>query len=484
MAIIFPLVFIFFYKIQFAVSDIPGFDGYYHIKIASLIRDQGLIKDFPWLEFPFGQNPFVDHHLLFHFLLIPFTFLRDLTVSAKMAAVTFATLMVTMFGLCLYRSSIKGSFIWVALLLASSTPFLYRMSLPRAGSLSLSFLFLSFLLLKARRYYALGVTAFFFVWLYGGFSLLLVLGITYFASEVSLAGRLSLKGMLSILVGVVAGVIINPYFPQNISFLYLQTVSAGLAHNVPGGTEWNPYDTWFFVKSSAPVLIIFAWSICTLAISGNKLRQDSLTLLLMSLIFLGLYFKSRRFVEYWVPFTLMASAFILRDTWQNTRFYKIWNNKALKILILILLLSAIFPLLAHRYSLAKDSVGGDGRGPARYREAGQWLAQNTPGSLVYTSDWDDFPELFFYNSRNKYLIGLDPAFMYKKNKALFEKWVSLNQGKATGDVYDLFLKTFKTVYLFTDYNHPEFISMVERTEGIELAYGDRYARIYRLLPRK
>ncbi|MBI4595461.1 MAG: hypothetical protein HY730_03680 [Candidatus Tectomicrobia bacterium] len=482
--LVFVLTFLFFYQVQYASTGIPGFDGYYHIKLAQIIGEKGLIRDFPWLKFTFETGRFVDHHFLFHLLLIPFTYFWNLMDSAKIAAVCFAAMMGTLFFLVIFQSGIKGSLLWVALLLASSTPFLYRMSLPRVGPLSLCFLFISFLFLREQRHVLLGLTAFFFVWLYGGFTVLMALGLAWTVADLSLNGKFSLKGLLSITLGISAGLIINPYFPQNISFVYLQTMDAGLARNIPGGTEWKPYDTWYFLKSSAPVFPVVLSSIYVLAISGKRLRTDSLTMLLMSFLFCALYIRSRRFVEYWVPFSLLASAFVLRDTWQNTQLAKIIKRQSLKIISSGLLIFAILALLGYRYSQAKDSVGQDPREPERYRGAAQWLSQNTPESLVYTSDWDYFPELFFYNSQNKYLIGLDPAFMYKRDKLLYDKWIALNRGMAQDDPYELFLNDFQTVYLFTDYNHSDFIALVEKTPGIALAYSDRFARIYRLLPRE
>ena len=78
--------------VQFASPDLPDNDGYYHIKLASLMRTEGLKPDFPWLPLSIlNENEFYDHHFLFHVALIPFTF-GDLRLGAKWAAVTFASL--------------------------------------------------------------------------------------------------------------------------------------------------------------------------------------------------------------------------------------------------------------------------------------------------------------------------------------------------------------------------------------------------------
>ena len=59
---------------QFTVPYIIGFDGYYNIKHADIIKKQGF-KDFPWVENTILDNNYANLQILFHILLIPFTFL-------------------------------------------------------------------------------------------------------------------------------------------------------------------------------------------------------------------------------------------------------------------------------------------------------------------------------------------------------------------------------------------------------------------------
>ena len=61
--------------IQFASPDMPDNDGFYHIKLAYLMRTEGLKPEFKWLpQSILNKNEFYDHHFLFHVALIPFTF--------------------------------------------------------------------------------------------------------------------------------------------------------------------------------------------------------------------------------------------------------------------------------------------------------------------------------------------------------------------------------------------------------------------------
>jgi hypothetical protein len=126
--------------IQFSTPDLPDNDGYYHIKLAYLMRTQGLRPEFPWLpQTILNAREFSDHHFLFHIALMPFT-LGDLRLGAKWAAVIFPTLAFLSIWWLLYSQRVPYAHLWALGLLAVSEAFLYRMSITRAQSLSLAVL--------------------------------------------------------------------------------------------------------------------------------------------------------------------------------------------------------------------------------------------------------------------------------------------------------------------------------------------------------
>jgi hypothetical protein len=60
-----------FSVIQFTVVNIIGFDGYYHIKTADIIKKDGFIKEFPWAKHTILSDNYADIQILFRILLIP-----------------------------------------------------------------------------------------------------------------------------------------------------------------------------------------------------------------------------------------------------------------------------------------------------------------------------------------------------------------------------------------------------------------------------
>ena len=171
---LFAVFFLFLAAIQFSIPDLPGNDGYYHIKLAYLMRTEGLIPEFTWLPLTIlNQREFYDHHFLYHVALIPFTF-GDLNLGAKWATVFFGSLTFLSVWWLFRSQRVPYDWLWALGLLAVSEAFIYRMSIPRAQSLSLAALAVGVNLLLGRQHKWLLPLGFIYVWLYNAFPLLLV----------------------------------------------------------------------------------------------------------------------------------------------------------------------------------------------------------------------------------------------------------------------------------------------------------------------
>ena len=61
--------------VQPSELGVAGHDSFYHIKMAALLPEHGLVKTFPWLKFTYFTDEgdaFVSHHYGFHAMLVPF----------------------------------------------------------------------------------------------------------------------------------------------------------------------------------------------------------------------------------------------------------------------------------------------------------------------------------------------------------------------------------------------------------------------------
>ena len=109
--------------------------------------------------------------------------------------------------------------------------------------------------------------------------------------------------------GVVLGLVINPYFPQNIAFIVDHLgEKVDIGANVRVGNEWYPYTTGDLMENSLGALLALAAGI--LAGSFRKVGRDQIetTVLFVALLMLYMVFRSRRFIEYYPIFALLFCA--------------------------------------------------------------------------------------------------------------------------------------------------------------------------------
>jgi asparagine N-glycosylation enzyme membrane subunit Stt3 len=468
--------------VQFAGPNIVDYDGYYHIKTAQLIREQGLPLAFPWLKFTIlEESRYTDHHMLLHVFQMPFTFIGDLRLAAKLAPVALAALAFTIFYLVLRRYEIGYPLLWLIVLFASSSPFLYRMSMARGQSLSLALQLIAFHLIMRRDSRGLLVLTIIFVWSYNAFPLLIPIvlfgAITDFISE----KRIEYKTVLAVGAGIIAGHVLNPYFPNNVLFIWDHIMPKLLAtdYQTTVGTEWYPFSSWTLVTTSLVAVLSYLGGIFLTDRAEWKQDRPRLFWFLVSTMYLVLLFKSRRFVEYFPPSAVMFLAFASRERLKNLEWTLVMGRRAraaVSILMTVVLWLAAYSTI----EAARKEIDSE---PATiaYKGGAEWLAANSPaGSTVFHTDWDDFPKLFFYNTRNTYILGLDPDFMRLENERLYYKYEDVTRGRIQ-DMEDFILKELGCEYVFTDNEHREFMSIADQSPRMRKVYSDRHATVYRVL---
>jgi hypothetical protein len=116
-----------------------------------------------------------------------------------------------------------------------------------------------------------------------------------------------------------------------------------------------------------------------------------------------------------------------------------------------------------------------------YANASSWLEKNTPaGARVFQTDWDDFPRLFYYNTHNTYLIGLDPTYLQLYDADLYDLWVDITQGDVEHPS-QVIATTFESQYIHTDLNHGDFLQVAAEDPGLKEVYRDDQAVIFEVI---
>jgi hypothetical protein len=116
-----------------------------------------------------------------------------------------------------------------------------------------------------------------------------------------------------------------------------------------------------------------------------------------------------------------------------------------------------------------------------YADASAWLIQNTEeDELIFQTDWDDFPRLFFYNTHNTYLAGLDPTYLQIYDAELYNQWVSITRGEVENPSEIIRLQ-FGTRYVHTDLNHTDFIDQAENDPNMREVYRDDQSILFEVI---
>ncbi|MEZ4593266.1 MAG: hypothetical protein R3D55_19290 [Chloroflexota bacterium] len=487
-AVLLLLVFIAgFAVVQYATPSLVGNDGYYHMKMGYLIRTEGLAPAFPYLPYTIlNEAAYYDHHLLYHVFLALFATTDPasdgglaLTQGAKLASIVMPSLAFLAIWWLLRGQKVPYAAVWTIALFAASEAFLYRMSMPRAQSMSLLLLVLALHWLLQGKYKYLLPLGFVFVWAYNAFPLLIAVAGTYAIATFMLERRIAWQAVVYPAIGIGLGLIINPYFPQNIDFIVGHLLPKVGESSTPVGNEWSPYRTWTLVENSGVALLAVLGGILALGWREKRIDKATLSALGLTVLFGYMLFESRRFIEYFPPFALiffaLSAAPILREwlaAWGEKRPYLL---QLAPVAMLLLLAYPLYVGLSDGRELIADSSPAD-----RYADATIWLHDNAPdGTMVFQTDWDDFTRLFFYNTNAVYTAGLDPTFMELEDEALFDRWVDITRGRVAQPGAAI-RDEFGAAYVFSDLNHDDFMAEAEDDALLQEVYRDAYAVIYQV----
>lgn len=475
--------------VQTATPGIVGNDGYYHIKMAYLIRQEGLTPAFEALPYTIlNAGAYYDHHLLFHLLLAPFAAVDPavdggaaLTQGAKLATVLLPALGVVMAWWLLRGQGVPYAAGWALALFAVSEAFLFRMSMARAQSGAVVLLLLALHWLLTGRHRWLAPLGFMFVWFYNAFPLLLVVAGVYVVAVALLERRVAWAALLFPAAGIVLGLLVNPYFPRDLVFLVGHLLPKVGASAVPVGNEWSPYETWTIVQNSGGALA--AVLLGALALGWREERIDRATLVGLGLVgvFGLMFFRSRRFVEYFPVFALLFLAFA------SAPLVRRWKTRPdvgadLRVRPMVWAAAGVLAVLIALTVRDARALVSTSKPADTYAAAMLYLRDVAPdGVTIFQTDWDDFTRQFFYFDDARYINGLDPTFMQQYDEGLYSEWVAITRGDrdAPGETIR---DRFGAQYVFSDLHHERFLARAANDPLLQEIYRDNYAVIFAVRP--
>ena len=513
--------------LQFRTSAIccGDWDGYYHIRWSQLLWEnfsQGKwLPTFEWLPLTvLNPNDYNDHHFLFHLLQIPFLWFLEPVMAAKVAAVTFGTLAVFSVYWLLYRYDIDYLLVWLAAILTCANMFYYRMNMAKAPPLTIIITILGIYLLFERKYLWLLPLMFAFVWTYSLFPLLWIAALIWTVIIAWNERGFEWRPLAYTTAGLILGNVVNPYFPDNL-FLFWEhaytKIKIGSDFAVAVGGEWYPYSGMELLTHFPIAMIAMLMGYVLFMPRNGKLPEKATFFLMFVTILLAAQFRSKRFAEYFPPFAILFAAFSLQAFRQPLSaqlpdhfkrdiepFLDVGKPDAeqrrratvqLAVVTAVGVLLAVFFVLNTKglHVLGFDQEGlaetiASNEADSRYRRAMAWATgvdengkENIPaGERIFNCNWDDFPKLFFLDTKHTYVYGLDPNYLYSENPELYKLLQDITNGKSE-DAGPLIRDRFGAKYVFADAKENEdMIAKLLESGWVDVVYEDDEARILRI----
>lgn len=250
--------------------------------------------------------------------------------------------------------------------------------------------------------------------------------------------------LLAAIAGSVVGLVINPYFPKTFSFFWTQTILISVWNfkdKIEVGSEWYGFDPSELI-GSAVFIAIAALIAVTIFFTRLKCQtRTSWTLLLLTSCLFFLTLKSRRNSEYLIPVAVFFTAWVFshtpREAWNELRAlaHRAVKKNMLRIITVYLSLALLY--IAGRDITRIRSLLHEGFTGNTLAGTCEWIkSHGVKNEIIAHSEWEHFPLLFRCAPEFRYLIGLDPTFLYLASPKTYTYFRELQENKATPSAYE------------------------------------------------
>ncbi|HEX7999855.1 MAG TPA: hypothetical protein VF528_15820 [Pyrinomonadaceae bacterium] len=156
--------------------------------------------------------------------------------------------------------------------------------------------------------------------------------------------------------------------------------------------------------------------------------------------------------------------------------YRRWDRACAAAAVAVLSTILFFNVYETSKSIAQD------HGPEHYSNGMEWIKANVPpGELIFNTDWDDFPKMFYLDTTHAYTSGLDPTYLLDRNRELSELYVNITLGKEK-DPGPLIRERFGARYVFSDNEevHDNFYATAMDSGWFDKVYEDVECTVLRI----
>jgi hypothetical protein len=444
--------------IQWQIPAPMDGDTAYHAAVAKLISEHGILHSFPWTPFSWLADNYADKELLFHLLFIPFLGFGWMTAAQIVGTLCGAAILLTLY-LILRREGVAHAWLWALILLATSHTFVYRFSIVRPHLLSISLAIIVLWAASRERLPLLAAASFIYPFSYVAWHLPVILvGIAETARFLS-GHRVRWQPAVMVAGGLAAGVALHPNSVNLVQLFRIQIVEVlfrtawGAKAGFDLGLEFLPETVEGWARG---LLVCSIMAAVALRLAWRERREGELQLAfsLTAFAFALMTAKSSRFLEYFVPFSVISLALAARPIgWRYLPQMVLGVSLAYTL--------ALNSSFLHSFADSPDCLP---------KSVVAFLQEKIPpGAQVFTPDWGSTGGLMLSLPERRFIVALDPTFFYMKDPDLYRLWYRVSH-EAPPDSVDLIKKHFRSRYVLCFY--PNRILPQEWNPFFQRLYSD------------
>jgi len=417
-----------FTVLYFRSPDLMEFDSYFHAKMGAIVMEKGLIHDFPWMYFTFQRDNYANPYLLFHAYLG--LWLKVLPAH-PLAAVKLA--MIVLLGLIAVAyvkvvQAVHPKWVWLSVMLLPALlvgSVYLRLISVRPHVLSILILLIGLRAILTKKWWILGAVSFLYSYSYSAPVILPAVALIASAAFSLREKRLAWQPFAFSLGGMVAGLVLNPYFPNDLHYLYAVLFKMAVRQSATAPIELQPLASSEVLSINAVSFLLLFLGLLAALSSTRKPSANGLFMFATTGLFFVLLMFSYRYIEYWPFVASLGASTLLREAYADDPQAGRVMKKAVAGVLggLFLLIGAVGA--RDGYRRAQSTVPYEAlKGIADVLDK-----EADPGDIVYTNVWAVPMGLFYASDKAHYVLMCDPETMRIAYPGLYRLWSEINIGQ-------------------------------------------------------
>ncbi len=413
--------------IVFAPAFFTDADSYLHVGVARRMLEDGWLRRFEWLPHTTLHDPYPDMYLGQHVLLMPLVAIFGPDLAMRLGVVLLSSAFAVSLHLVLRRRGVRWPAPWIVLgVLACPLALTYAVFLKGATTfLILLPWFVDAVWAGARRRTFL--LAWLSVYIYVGATVLLPFAVVHLVVVRWWEGRWDWGCVVATVAGVVAGMIVNPFWPAHGGYVLaeLRTIFERDPSLVPGeyrGNEWAMLTGPMLVQLAGAAMS--AWGVVLVRQLGRAARVSpqaaSGTIAALGLLGAGLL-SGTKMVELFLVFSILT----VPQLAERMRPWPRWLGPAAMAVAIATSVWSVDRLRGEMVSTPGLVRSAD------YQVMARWLDARTGPREMVVAPWDDMPGLFLFGGDQRYMAGFNVQFLRDHDRTRFEAYALLYRGVIT-----------------------------------------------------